>query len=172
MSYSNDLIRFISSVPVLGDGTIPMNTIDSEQPFVSTLYDPVYSLTVIARKVQELINSGKIEVVSDTVDPNTIVYKALNSDLASYAPDIYTLLRAIVLESFALLYMIDNASANLQYVSAKDIKRHRTNLNYIADYLSTEPKYYHMIENLRDMNIAFGYMENQIDVIMGERGGR
>jgi len=172
MSYSNDLIRFISGVPVLGDGTIPMNTIDAEQPFASELYDPVYALTIIARKVQELISRSKIEVVSDTVDSNTIVYKALNSDLASYAPDIYTLLRAVVLESFALLYMSENAPENLQYVSAKDIKNHRTNLNYIADYLSTEPKYYHMIESLRDMNIAFGYMQNQIEVIMNEGSGR
>ncbi|AIW03315.1 hypothetical protein CPT_Mater158 [Bacillus phage Mater] len=100
------------------------------------------------------------------------MYKALNSDLASYAPDIYVLLKATVLESFALLYTIDTTPTNLEYMSTNDIKKARTNINYIADYMSTEGKYYHMIESLRDMNISFGYIENQIGVIMKERGGR
>ena len=122
--------------------------------------------------MQNLINANKIEVNSDPLDSTTIVYKALNSDLASYAPDVYTLLRAVVLESFALLYTIDNDTANLQYTASSDIRRIKGNINYISDYLSTEPKYYNMIENLRDMHVSLGYIENQIDVIMNNRGRR
>jgi hypothetical protein len=172
MAYAADLIRFVSNVPVLNDGTIPINQIETTETFISDLYSPVYSLSTVARMVQGLLNSGKIEVTTETLDSSTIVYKALNNDLASYAPNIYLLLRAVVLESFALLYTIENELKNLQYMSVKDIQRAKVNLNYVADYLSTEPKYFYMIENLRDMNISFGYLQNQIDVIMNERGRR
>jgi hypothetical protein len=172
MAYTADLVRFVSNIPVLNDGTIPINQIETTETFTSDLYSPVYSLSTVARMVQGLLNSGKIEVVNETLDSSTIVYKALNNDLASYAPNIYVLLRAVVLESFALLYTIENEPKNLQYMSAKDILRAKQNLNFIADYFSTETKYFHMIENLRDMNVSFGYLQNQIDVIMNERGRR
>jgi hypothetical protein len=172
MTYSADLIRFVSNVPVLNDGTIPVNTIETNETFFSDLYEPVYALSTVARLVQGDINSGKIEVVNDSLDSSTIVYKALNSDLSSYAPNIYRLLRAVVLESFSLLYTIETEPKNLQYVSTQDILRVKQNLNYVADYFSTETKYFHMIERLRDMNVSFGYLQNQIDVIMSERGRR
>jgi hypothetical protein len=172
MTYSADLIRFVSNVPVLNDGTIPVNTIETTESFISDLFEPVYALSTVARMVQGEINSGKIEVVNDSLDFGTIVYKALNSDLASYAPNIYVLLRAAVLESFALLHTIETKPKNLQYVASQDILRVKENLNYIADFFSTEPKYFHMIERMRDMNVSFGYLQNQIDVIMNERGRR
>jgi hypothetical protein len=172
MTYSADLIRFVSNVPVLNDGTIPINTIETTESFMSDLFEPVYALSTVARMVQGEINSGKIEVVNDSLDSSTIVYKALNSDLASYAPNIYMLLRAAVLESFALLYTIEVSPKNLQYVATQDILRVKENLNFIADFFSTDTKYFHMIERLRDMNVSFGYLQNQIDVIMNERGRR
>ncbi|AXH71137.1 hypothetical protein BSP38_095 [Bacillus phage BSP38] len=172
MTYSADLIRFISAVPVLNDGTIPLNTINNNNGFVSKLYEPTYSLSVLARLTQSVLTSDTIEVDTAALGEDTIVSMALNSDLSSYAPDIYLLLRAVVLESFSLLYNIEKDPSNLQYVSAKDIQNSMTNLSYIADYMSTEPKYFSMIEKLRDMNISFGYLENQIGVIMIERGGR
>jgi hypothetical protein len=167
MTFSADLIRFISDIPVLNDGTLPLNSVTDDQ-FKSTLYDPTYSLSTVARFVQD--DLSKLETSNDTLDKNTIVYKALNSDLASYAPDIYLLLRATVLESFAILYTTDTKPENLQYMSVKDIQRIKTNINYLGDYFSTETKYYGMIENMQEMNISFGYLENQIDVIMKERG--
>jgi hypothetical protein len=172
MAYSAELVRFVSSIPILNDGTIPTNSIDSGSTFASTLYDATYSLSVVARLTQDLIKNDKIELVSGETDSTTIVHRALNSDLSSYTPTIYLLLKSVVLESFSILYMMDNDPVNLQYVSAKDIRRVRQNVNFIADYFSTEPKYYHMIENMRDINISFGYIENQIDVIMKERGVR
>ncbi|AYJ75556.1 hypothetical protein BSP21_221 [Bacillus phage BSP21] len=172
MSYSGDLIRFISSIPVLNDGTIPLNTINTNEPFVSKLYDPVYSLSTLARITQGYLADGTIEGDNNTLDSGTIVSQALNSDLSSYSPDVYLLLRAVVLESFSLIYNIEKVPQNLQYVGTRDIQNCKTNLNYIADYFSTESKYYPFIANLRDMNVSFGYIENQIDVIMVERGGR
>lgn len=167
-----DLIRFISDIPVLSDGTIPVNRTDDVAQFVSDMYTPVYSLSALARITQGTLKSDKIEVVNVSLDANTIVSKVLNSDLASYAPDIYLLVRSIVLESFALLYHIEEESSNLQYVSARDIQKIKTNINYVADYFGTDPKYYSLIETMRVMNISLGYLENQVDVIMNDRGVR
>ena len=172
MAFSADLIRFISNIPVLNDGTIPVNSIETNESFSSTLYEPTYSLSVVARLVQSTLSGDTIEVSSEPLGADTVVYKALNSDLGSYAPNVYTLLRATVLESFALLYTIDTKPSDLQYMSPNDIRKMKVNLNYIADYLSTEAKYYHMIEGIRNMHNSLGYIENQIDVIMNDRGKR
>jgi hypothetical protein len=172
MAFPNDLLRFVSTVPLLNDGTIPLNTIDSTNSFVSTLYDATPAVSVIARTVKKEIEDGNITATTEGLESNTVVYKALNSDLATYAPNIYTLLRSVALEAFSLLYTIDNSPRDLQYVSSADISRARNNLNYVTDYMSTEEKYYNLIEDLRTMNISFGYIENQIDVIMKDRSGR
>jgi hypothetical protein len=168
--YSAELIRFITGVPVLNDGTIPINTIASNANFVSKLYTPTYALSTVARLVQPDLNNGTIETIDLALGKETLVYKALQSDLASYAPDIYLLLRSVVLESFAILHTVDNSPVNLQYMSSKDIIRIRTNINYLADYMGTEEKYFYIIEDLRNLNISFGYVENQIDVIRSDRG--
>jgi len=161
-----DLVKFVSSVPVLSDGTIPFNVLDDSKEFVSTLYKPVYSLSSVARLVLEDIKTDKIELINVELDPNTIVAKVMKSDLASYNPRIYALMTSVVLESFALLYSIEAASTNLQYIAAKDFLRIKENINYLADYFGTEKKYRSMIETLRNMHISFGYLENQVDVIM------
>jgi len=169
MKYATDLIRLISNVPVLIDGTVPLNQVEDD-PFVSILYTPTYSLSTVARLTQNLLNNGKIEVAQETLDETTLVYKAFNSNLASAFPSMYTLLRVVALESFSLLYMIDNDPVQLQYVSKKDILRTRENLNYLADFFGTQSDYHHFIQTMRDMNISLGYLQNQIEVIMSERG--
>lgn len=166
-----DLVRFISNVPVLNDGTIPLNSLDNGvSGFTSTMYTPVYSLSALARMTQSVLDSDALELVNIDLDPSTIVYMALNSDLASNAPDIYVLLRAVVLESFVLLYSIETGSKNLQYVSSRDFDNVKTNIGFIADYFSSDEKYYSMVDTLRIMSISFGYIENQVGVIMNDKG--
>lgn len=166
-----DLVRFVSNVPVLNDGTIPLNQMDgTNSSFSSSMYTPVWSLSALARMVQSDLNSDKIELINIDLDPSTIVYMALDSDISMYAPDIYLLLRAVVLESFALLYSIETGSANLQYVSSNDFDNIKTNIGYIADYCSSQENYYGMIDTLRNMRISLGYIENQVEVIMTDRG--
>lgn len=165
-----DLIRFVSNIPVLSDGTIPMNTLSDGISFTSTIWTPVYSLSVLARETTPIFTDGTLELVNIPLDPNTLVYMALNSDLATTMPSVYTLLRATVLESFAFIFSIDYAPANLKYVTATDFKNIKTNIKYIADYFSTNSNYYGMISPMRDMTVSFGYVENQVDVIMNDMG--
>lgn len=169
-----DLIRFISNIPVTEEGAIPINTIESEPLFQSDLFKPSFFLTILARMGQNIIKSGKIEVRDIPLGDHTIVSKAINTDISSYEPRLYLLLRATVLESFSLVYYIEQEQQALQYVTQKDIQRIRENINYLADYMSTVPKYRFMIDTMRTMNISLGYLEHQIEVILysATRGGR
>ncbi|AMQ66611.1 hypothetical protein BH753_gp129 [Bacillus phage Shbh1] len=165
-----ELLRFISDIKVLEDGIVPIDTLD-HQPFVSELYTPNYSLSVLARITQSVLSKGDIEPTSHDLEPHTIVYKILHSDLADESPDVYLLMRLVVLESFALVYHIDEERKQLIYTSPRDIVIIRNNINYIGDYFSTVERFRPMIETLRDMSVALGYIENQIDVIV-HRGVR
>lgn len=162
------LIRFISDIKVLEDGTVPLDYIDSD-PFVSELYEPTYSLSVLARITQSIINSGGIKPTSHELGENTIVHQAINTDLRDEAPEVYLLLKLTVLESFSLVYHIDESRKDLMYVSARDIRIMKNNISYITDYLGTRSKYHHMIETMRDMHVSLGYIEHQIGVIVNER---
>ncbi|AGY48498.1 hypothetical protein Spock_98 [Bacillus phage Spock] len=163
------LVRFISTVTVLPDGTIPFNTMNEAPMYVSQLYKPVFSLSSVARLVLDQINQNQIPTVDIEIDPRTLVRQIMDSDLATYNPRMYTLVTSVVLESFAILYSIETESTNLQYLSQKDFQRIRENVNYIADYFSTVRRYRKIIESLRITHVSLGYLENQIDVILTDR---
>lgn len=165
-----DLVRFISNVPIMSDGTIPQNVITGISTFTSSMFTPVYALSILARETLPTLTDGTVEAIQTPLDPNTIVYKALNSDLSIVMPSVYVLLRATVLEAFSFLYSIDYAPQNLKYVTAKDFANIKNNIKYIADYFSSDSRYYSLIGPLRDMTIAFGYVENQTQVIMNDKG--
>ncbi|AMO26003.1 hypothetical protein Blue_180 [Bacillus phage Deep Blue] len=161
-----DLVRFVSSFSVLPDGTIPLNEMGSTVQFESNLYTPSFSVSALARLTLDDIKQNKIEVVNVPLDPRTIVSQVMSSDLATYNPRVYVLVCAVVLESFALLYSIEETRTSLQYVTKKDILKIKQNVNYIADYFGTERKYRKMIETLRDIDISIGYLENQVESVM------
>jgi hypothetical protein len=165
-----DLIRFITSLPVLNDGTVPVNTMVENVQFVSSLYTPEYSLSMLARMTLDVLNINGVEATASSLDPNTIVFQVKNSDLATYAPDIYLLAKMVVLEGFAILYYSETDPLSLRYISKKDIQRAKNNINYMVDYLGTELKYLLMIDSFRTTAISFGYLENQLDVIMNDMG--
>lgn len=166
-----ELIYLISNILVSSDGTLVRDELDSQAKFESDFYTPEFAVSVLARITQNLLNSDKIVVVVGTpTEKGTITRLLLDSDLATYAPDIYLLLRASLLETFSILYHIDYDRVGLRYINEKDLFRIKANLGYIADYMGTEEKYFSMIEHLRNMIISFGYMQYQIDVIVRDAG--
>lgn len=166
ITQSAELVSFISNIPVSGDGTVPLNSLESEYQFTSDLYESDYSLSVLARKTVDILKSDKIEIVNDPLDQATITGKVLDSDLAAYAPDIYLMVRIIVIESFSLVYNITEQPDQLRYFSFKDVLRIKQNINFVADYFSTQEKYRKFIQPLRDMNVSLGYIQHQIALIM------
>jgi len=168
INQSYELIRYISNIAIASDGTIIRNEITTGNTYVSDLYTPTYAVSVLARITYNMLNSDKIKLVNTPIEKGTFTRLVLDSDIATQAPNIHLLIRAILLESFSLVYSINEERDNLKYITEKDIRRLKENINYIADYMSTEEKYFHMIEHLRNMYIAIGYIEHQIDVIMNE----
>lgn len=167
-----DLIRFISGIRVMEDGTIPLNDLESDHEFESRWYKPTYSLSVLGRITQNDLTKGLIEPTDHELDKETIVYQAINSKLADLSPNVYLLLKITVLECFALVYHIDENRRPLTYVSDRDILLIKQNMNYIADYFSTQEDLHFMIESMNNMVIALGYIEHQINLITQEIGGR
>ena len=165
-----DLLRFIAGIPVLDDGTVPLNTLVENVSYQSDMYTPDYALSMLARMCLDLLATKEIEGSPLPISPDTIVFQVLNCDLGHQAPDIYLLSRMVVLEAFAILYYAEQAPEYLRYVSKKDILRVKTNIQYISDYLSSEKKYLLMINSFRTTFISFGYLENQIEVVMADRG--
>ncbi len=172
MKQHSDLIRFLSDIKVTSDGTVPMSNLEHSDIFVSELYEPEYSVSVLAIMTLSYINNGEFEEVSTPVHPETITGKVLSSDLSTYAPEVYLLTRLIVLETFSLVFSIHERRDNLRYVSKRDIARVKNNINYLTDYLGTEDKYLNMIEPLRNIHVSLGYIEHQIDVIISSGRGR
>lgn len=163
-----DLVRFIGQLSPLSDGTVPLNLWGDVQLFESELFDCDYTLSVLAQKVLDDIREESIIGVNTPLPEGSLIGKLLNSNLSSFEPNIYTLCRIVVLESFSLVYHINLGIYTLKYASKKDITRSKDNLNYLADYFGTVPEYYSLIDTLRTMYISFGYIENQLNVIMSD----
>ena len=162
----SDLIRFVSTISISSDGSVPLNSLENSTGFVSLLYEPEYRVSILSTITLGNIRNNLFSEISVPIRPDSITGLALSSDLSTYAPDIYLLLRLVVLESFSLVYSIREDKDNLRYITKKDIQRIKNNINYLADYMGTEEKYFKMVEPLRDMYIALGYIEHQIDVIL------
>lgn len=167
----SELLRFVSNISVTSNGEITLNRIEQESDFRSSLYAPSFYLSLLARSVLDKLNSAKgdFESLDTPVDKSSLPGKAMITDLSSSHPYIHLLLRSVVLEAFSLVYAIDEDREILSYISQKDIHRIKENINYLTDFMSTDRKYRNLIEPLRDTFISFGYLENQIDVILKER---
>lgn len=169
MEFNSELMRFITGIQISSDGTVPLNNLDDPTSFESELYTPEYSVSMLTLIVLKKIDREEIEIVNGSVPEHTITHKVLDSDLASFAPDIYLLARLVVLESFALVYSINESKEDIEYINKKDMQRLKENINYLADFMGTQGRYHSMVDVLRDMYISLGYLEHQTDVIMNFR---
>ena len=171
---STDLLRFMTNIAISPEGVVSINLMGEDQSgeFVSTLYEPTYSVSALARITHKLLRTESVKEASLKLPPNTLTHKLLNSQLKSEALDIYTLTQTVVLESFALVYHIREDTKGLRFMTIRDMKRVRENLNYIGDFFGTRKEYYHLIEDVRNMNIALGYIEHQIETIQNTRAVR
>src|SRR5690606_31527159 len=107
MKHSSELIKFISNINILGGGEVPVDMV-GEGEERSSNYTPEFFVSSLARIMGDIIDVGGVETIDRPLEEETIVRKVLDSDLSLYAPDIYLLVRVVVLESFALLYHINN----------------------------------------------------------------
>lgn len=86
------------------------------------------------------------------------------------APRIYFILQTIIMESYAIVNCFVENIDSIVYLTERDVKIARENLNYVADYLSDYEEYSSIVTDLRELDICFGYIELQLPLIKKERG--
>lgn len=162
---TSSLLRFLRTLDVLDDSRKVYNRLDSELTFTSEFFTPNLILSELATKVLADIKSNAIPYTDIDINKDSIVNHIRKTDLAIRQPGIYQMLQTIVLESFSLINTVTETPTALKYVTKQDIKTARENLNYVADYLGSFDDYITIVSKLRELDICFGYLENQLDLM-------
>ena len=148
------LLRFLNNIN-LNSTNIQYNLLDENIGFVSRYYTPNIQLSETAEK---------------DLNKNSIVNKIDKTMLKVQAPRIYFILQTIIMESYAIVNCFVENIDSIVYLTERDVKIARENLNYVADYLSDYEEYSSIVTDLRELDICFGYIELQLPLIKKERG--
>lgn len=163
------LLRFLNTIN-LNNTNIQYNLLDERIGFVSRYYTPNIQLSELAQRVLNDIQHNNIKTAEKDLNKNSIVNKIDKTMLKVQAPRIYFILQTIIMESYAIVNCFVENIDSLVYLTERDVKIARENLNYVADYLSDYEEYSSVVTDLRELDICFGYIELQLPLIKKERG--
>lgn len=163
------LLRFLNNIN-LNNTNIQYNLLDERIGFVSRYYTPNIQLSELAQRVLNDIQHNNIKTAEKDLNKNSIVNKIDKTMLKVQAPRIYFILQTIIMESYAIVNCFVENIDSLVYLTERDVKIARENLNYVADYLSDYEEYSSIVTDLRELDICFGYIELQLPLIKKERG--
>lgn len=167
VSQSADLMRFIRYLNVNVNGDIVTNVIDDEQNFISKFYTPHFRANKISATILDLIADNNIGETNKSLSKDSLTYKFLNSGLKLTDPYIYSLAQVVILESFALIYAIEEQPTLYKNIQESDIATTRETVKYICDYLGENSAYTDLIMDLHSMDVALGYIQKQLPLIQG-----
>lgn len=162
---TNGLISFIRNIKGDFDNNVVINVLDDNLHFVSRYYTPTLRLSTLSINILKEINSDRVAISPVDFNNNTIVTKVKETNIKSQAPRIYLIIQTIVLEAYAIVNCFLENPSSLKYLTKKDVQVVRENINYVCDYLGDYEEYISVVDELRELDINFGYIENQIDVI-------
>lgn len=163
------LLRFLNSIN-LNNTNIQYNLLDENIGFVSRYYTPNIQLSELAQRVLNDIQHNNVKTAEKDLNKNSIVNKVDKTMLKVQAPRIYFILQTIIMESYAIVNCFVENIDSIVYLTERDVKIARENLNYVADYLSDYEEYSSVVTDLRELDICFGYIELQLPLIKKERG--
>lgn len=163
------LLRFLNNIN-LNNTNIQYNLLDENIGFVSRYYTPNIQLSELAQRVLNDIQHNNIKTAEKDLNKNSIVNKIDKTMLKVQAPRIYFILQTIIMESYAIVNCFVENIDSIVYLTERDVKIARENLNYVADYLSDYEEYSSIVTDLRELDICFGYIELQLPLIKKERG--
>ncbi|QYC50997.1 hypothetical protein [Mammaliicoccus phage vB_MscM-PMS3] len=162
---TNGLISFIRNIKGDFENNVVRNVLDDNVNFVSRYYTPTLRLSTLSINILKEINSDRITISPVDFNNNTIVTKVNDTNIKSQAPKIYLIIQTIVLEAYAIVNCFLENPSSLKYLTKKDVQVVRENINYVCDYLGDFEEYISVVDELRELDINFGYIENQIDII-------
>lgn len=164
---SADLLRFFRYLNVDVEGEVVANVIDDSPNFISRFYTSHTRVNKISSTLLDIVRDNNISETNKSLSENSITYKFLKSGLKLSAPYIYELAQIVVLESFALIYAIDESPEMYKMINESDVKQTRENVKYLIDYLGGAKDYTDIVMDLQSMDVALGYIQEQIPVIQG-----
>lgn len=164
---SADLLRFFRYINVDIEGEVVSNVIDDSPNFISRFYTPHTRVNKISSTLLDIVRDNNISETNKELSQNSLTYKFLKSGLKLTAPDIYQLAQIVVLESFALIYAIEEKPDLLKMINESDVKQTRENVKYLIDYLGEKKDYTSIVMDLHSMDVALGYIQEQLPLIQG-----
>lgn len=125
----------------------------------------VLKISEAARKVQkEVISNLPVEYTS--LDEDSIINKLGECNLLELHPGIFNLCQAVLLEVYTLNYILETDKIYLADLTTEDVRRTRKNLRFLSWWFSYYRAYRHLILYLRDLDVALGYVENQVSLLL------
>lgn len=167
VTQSADLLRFIRYINVNVEGEVVMNVVDDTPNFISRFYTPHFRTNKISSNILDLIADNSIAEINKSLSKDCLTYKFLHSGLKLTDPYIYSLAQVVILESFALIYAIEEQPTLYKSIEESDVQTTRENVKYICDYLGENSQYTDIIMDLHSMDVALGYIQKQIPLIQG-----
>lgn len=165
LEQSPSLIRFIAGLNLHPDNTIVLNKLDTNLSFVSRFYTPHFKVSILGKHVLEDVTKGVIPSrLIQTEEENLTTY-IQNSDLRTTHPMLYTLARAVVLETFSLVYTLNDRKEYIRFLDEEDVQDTRETIKYLCDALAKIEKYNRIVKGLQDLDIHLGYIQKEIPAV-------
>ena len=166
--YQKELLDFVTTIKVSPNNIVVENTLDAELPFVSRYYTAHKGLSELGRYVLQDIQRGQVSYTRKQLDTNSLTYLAKHSGLLTEYPSLTTYFKILILESYAIMYAVEEKASYRKHLNKKDIRKVRTTLKYILDIIGMDVAYEAIITHLQDLDIELGYIEAQADLIRND----
>lgn len=157
-----NLIRFIASLDIKPNNVVYLNGLDMKFDFVSRFYTPHISISVLANNVLRDIATG---MVPTTVLQNTeygILRDIEESGIKTINRSMYTLIRIVLLETFSIVYTLNDKQNFIRYVEIDAIDDLRQNIKYLIDALGKDNRYSKITQSLQILLTDLGYIQAAI----------
>lgn len=146
----NEYIRFIDSAPINDSGEFVINKLDYPDSYISDYYTPNFEVTSVATKVKNLIDTSDYCDNMTQLEDGSFIKLVENSDISYNNPSTYLLIKGIVLDIFSINYTFQYDTDLESYLSASDLDKLLSNIEYVIDSLGFDNKYSEIISYLLD----------------------
>lgn len=166
------LLSFIDNVSIDQSGDLILNGVSF--PSFTTSYTPVLSVSYVSQQVFQSIGTDILPDYTSTLDSSNLIIRINDSSIQSRSLAIYSLLQVVILESFSFSYLFEEDSDLLNYVHDNDFTAIRNNIHYLIDYFGYSPtdtpfeSYISFIPDMRNLDISFGYLQAQLNILTGK----
>lgn len=144
------------------------NVVDNTETYISRWYTPNLKVSNATNKLVSNISKTLIRDTNLELDPDSVTYWLLHSNLRIKDYKVYNVFRATMADVYTYTYAIDDNPDFLKYISKDDFTRTINNVSYLIDYLSTDNANTVIVNDLIEINIDLGVLKNQLDFIKND----